>query len=153
MLVVEDDEDALRLFGRLLRLAPREARGDFDAIVPVELNCGEDAIEYLRTSDGQSIDGALLDIRLGATTGFEVLSEIEKHERLRHVSVCFTTGGDLTDQPLVTPHLTVSKQDGLTASELIQATAALMQLMLPGLSVSALSSGSPPPWAETKNAA
>ncbi len=136
MLVVEDDEDALRLFGRLLRLAPADVRGPFSAFVPVEQHRGEDAIAFLRTADGQAIDGALLDIRLGSSTGFDVLREIERHEALLRVPVCLTTGGDMTDQPLITPFVTLSKSDGLTASELLHATAALMQVALPGVSVS-----------------
>jgi CheY-like chemotaxis protein len=139
MLVVEDDEDALRLFGRLLRLAPAEVRGPFSAFVPLELQRGEDAIAFLRSADGQAIDGALLDIRLGSSTGFDVLREIERHEALRRVPVCLTTGGDLTEQPLITPFVTLSKSEGLTASELLHATAALMQVVLPGVSVNVTS--------------
>ena len=136
VLVVEDDEDALRLFGRLLRLAPAQAKGPFSAIVPVELNSGEEAIEYLRTADGRAIDAALLDLRLGSVTGFDVLHEMDQHDHLKQVPVCLTTGGDMTDQPLITPFVTLGKPDGLNANELLQTMAALLQVVVPGLSVS-----------------
>ena len=137
ILVVEDDIDTLHLFGRLLRLAPLEMELPYASIAPIEEHDGEEAIAFLHTLEGQSIDGILLDMQLGAVSGFDVLRDMEMDERLRQIPVCMITGGELHDEPLVTPYLALTCQDGLTTRELTQAIAALMPIVLPGLNVRA----------------
>ena len=151
VLVIEDDEDTLHLMGRLLRSLPEEVRQGYDAIIPVEMRSGEQALAYLRglaaqetnvadhsERDGNdTIHGILLDLKLGGASGFDVLDEIDQQSMLREIPVCIVSGQEASGNILITPYLNVARQPGLTARELTQAVAALLQLMLPGVEVTA----------------
>ena len=136
VLVVEDDEDTLRLLSRMLRLASSEMTLSYTAIIPIECHNGEEAIEFLRSPAGQELDGMLLDIQLGDVSGFDVLHEMETDDRLRHLPFCIISGAEVHDEPLVTPYFTLTRQGGLTVRELTQTIAAIMQVVLPGVEVS-----------------
>jgi signal transduction histidine kinase/CheY-like chemotaxis protein len=135
ILVVEDDPDTLRLYGRMLRLAPLEMKLPCSVVVPIEAQSGEEAIEFLHARGDQGIDGVLLDMQLGAINGFDVLRSMDADEHLRHISVCMVTGDSVHEEPLVTPYLTLSRADGLSTRELTQLIAALMPVVLPGIEV------------------
>ena len=152
ILIVEDDEEALRLLSRMLRSTPETFRCGYDAVIPVEMRSGEQAIEYLRalarpqTAEANPathettvalppIDGILLDLKLGGAHGYEVLAELERHETLRRTPVCIVSGQELAGEALTSPSLTLARGTGLTARDLTQAIAALMQIALPGVTV------------------
>lgn len=135
ILVVEDDPDTLRLYSRMLRLAPLEMKLPCSVVVPIEAQSGEEAIEFLRMRSDLAIDGVLLDMQLGTMNGFDVLHSMDSDERLRHIPVCMVTGDGAHEQPLVTPYLTLTRQDGLSTRELTQLIAALMPVVLPGIEV------------------
>lgn len=149
ILVVEDDEDALHLLGRLLRSLPDEIKQGYDTIIPVEMRSGEQALEYLRALETQTImdldvaeetpanaiDGVMLDLNLGAVSGFDLLHELDNHPALRHIPVCIVSGQEASGGVLVTPYINVSRQPGLSARELTDVVATLMQVMLPGIDV------------------
>lgn len=152
ILIVEDDEDALHLLGRMVRSAPETFRGGYDAVIPVEIRSGEQAIDYLRalarsempgtdpaarevTAELPPIDGILLDLKLGDMHGYDVLAELERHATLRATPVCIVSGQELAGESLTSPSLTLARGSGLTARDLTQAIAALMQIALPGVSV------------------
>jgi CheY-like chemotaxis protein len=156
ILIVEDDEDALHLLGRMLRSAPETFHCGYDAVIPVEMRSGEQAIEYLRelaqpqtqsqtaeaghtprepTTTLPPIDGILLDLKLSGVHGYEVLAELDRHEVLRPTPVCIVSGQELSGEALTSPSLTLARGTGLTARDLTQAIAALMQIALPGVSV------------------
>ncbi len=152
ILIVEDDEDALHLLGRMLRSAPETFRCGYDAVIPVEMRSAEQAIEYLRelaqsqTADGNHaahesaaslppIDGILLDLKLGGAHGYEVLAELDRHDMLRTTPVCVVSGQELAGEALTSPSLTLARGTGLTARDLIQSISALMQIALPGATV------------------
>ena len=135
ILVVEDDPDTLRLYSRMLRLAPLEMKLPCSAVVPIEAQSGEEAIEFLRIRSDLAIDGVLLDMQLGTMTGFDVLHSMDSEERLRDIPVCMVTGDGAHEQPLVTPYLTLTRQDGLSTRELTQLIAALMPVVLPGIEI------------------
>ncbi len=140
ILVIEDDEDALHLMGRLLRSLADEARQGYDAIIPVEMRSGEQALAYLHLlaageADVSKINGILLDLKLDGTSGFDVLDEIDGQPGLRNIPVCIVSGQEASGNMLITPYLNVLRQPGLTARELTQAVACLLQLMLPGITI------------------
>ncbi len=152
ILIVEDDEDALHLLGRMLRSAPEACRCGYDAVIPVEMRSGEQAIEHLRelarlqsaetdpagrepAAALPPIDGILLDLKLGGAHGYEVLAELERHETLRATPVCIVSGQELAGEALTSPSLTLARGTGLTARDLTRAIAALMQIALPGATV------------------
>jgi signal transduction histidine kinase/CheY-like chemotaxis protein len=135
ILVVEDDPDTLRLYSRMLRLAPMEMPLPCSVVVPIEAQSGEEAIEFLRTRSDLTIDGVLLDVQLGGLSGFDVLRSMDADERLRHIPICMVSGDGAHEQPLVTPYLTLTRPDGLTTRELTQSIAALMPVVLPGVEI------------------
>lgn len=155
ILVVEDDEDALHLMGRLLRSLPDENRQGYEAIIPVEMRSGEQALEYVgqlasQIAEGQNppqncIDGIMLDLKLGAVSGFDILDELDRHPVLCRIPTCIISGQEASGEFLITPYLNVARQPGLSARELTEVVATLMQLMLPGMRVTAREDSSPAP--------
>jgi signal transduction histidine kinase/CheY-like chemotaxis protein len=143
ILVVEDDEEALRLLGRLLRAAPPDVRQGFGAVLPVEMRSGEQALAFLRDaadaepSAERRVDGMLLDVKLEGISGLEVLREVDRHPRLRGIPACVVSGQETPADALVSPYLTFVSRQGLPARELAAAIAALMQIALPGLDLDA----------------
>lgn len=135
ILVVEDDIDTARLFSRMLRMASLELKLPYQALIPIEALNGQEALDFLRTPHEYTLDSVLLDMQLGAISGFDVLREMESDEYLRHIPVCMITGGELRDEPLLTPYLALTRQSGLTARELTKAIAAIIPVVLPGIAV------------------
>lgn len=156
LLVVEDDDDTASLIGRLVRFMPSELRCGFRDIVTLDVHSGTQAIEFLRRLDAQdgntddadsvegtsvpAVHGMLLDIRLGDMVGFDVLAELERHESLRSLPVCVMSGEavGVGGGPLITPYITLARHDGLTARELVESVAALLDIMLPGVTMGLL---------------
>jgi signal transduction histidine kinase/CheY-like chemotaxis protein len=136
ILVVEDDEESLALLGRMLRTAPPEVKQGYSAIASVEARSGEQALELLASAEGADFDGILLDMKLGAVSGLDVLAELEKSERLRHIPICIVSGQEIWGEALISQYVSVSRQGGLPARQLMQVVAALLPLMLPGFDVS-----------------
>ena len=133
ILLVEDDEDALRLLSRMVRAVPPEKRAGFKLIVPIEARSGEQALELLRTQDADDLCGILLDMGLGAISGHEVLKAIRQAAHLCTVPVCIISGQELRSDPLASPHLLVMKPGGLSMRDLMQAITALVPIVQPGL--------------------
>jgi signal transduction histidine kinase/CheY-like chemotaxis protein len=140
VLLIEDDEDTLQMMSRLLRAAPSQARPGFDTVIPMRARSGEQALQILHGQDGvegqgTNVDGIFLDLMLPGLNGFDVLHALEQDERLVHIPVCVVSGHAISDNPLVTPFLTLSRREGLTVSELTHAFSALLQIALPGVDV------------------
>jgi signal transduction histidine kinase/CheY-like chemotaxis protein len=153
ILVVEDDDDTAALVGRMMQLMPAGARHGFDEIVTMDARSGAQAIDLLSRvgvpeEDGAedepavTIQGVLLDIRLGDMTGFDVLSTLERNPRLRNMPICIMSGDvtALQSGSLITPYLSVTRQSGLSTREVCAAVAALLNVTLPGVSVNLLPS-------------
>jgi len=138
VLLIEDDEDALRLLSRMLRAVPEAVtrRCGFDGWIPLEARSGEQALEILRGSHGPLPHGVILDLRLGAISGQDILFAMTQDDTLRLLPVCVVSGQQLCSQPLTTAHLTVIKPSGLTARELVEAITAVTPIVSPGLSPS-----------------
>lgn len=139
ILLIEDDEDALRLLGRMLRAVPEAVtrRCGFEGWVPLEARSGEQALEILRSGHGPLPHGVVLDLRLGAINGPDILLAMAQDEALRRLPVCVVSGQQLCLEPLTTAHLTMIKPSGLTARELVEAITAATPIVSPGLSPSA----------------
>jgi len=82
VLVVEDDEDELRIIDRAIRRHGMESRFKI-------VRSGEDALSYLRPSAGSEERGeaprpkvVLLDLKLGGIGGQEVLRRVRADDRL-----------------------------------------------------------------------
>ncbi|MCS6846884.1 MAG: ATP-binding protein [Anaerolineae bacterium] len=135
ILLVEDDEDALRLLGRMLRAVPASLIRPFgfDALLPVEVRSGEQALEALRSADGMSLAGLILDLGLGTVNGWDVLRAMQNDAWARCLPVCILSGQQMQNDPLASAHLTLIKPGGLTARELVQGIGALLPIASPGL--------------------
>ena len=85
-MIVDDSQDELHLMEHIFRgVAP-------DLAVRTVLG-GEPALQQLRTASHPP-PVILLDLRMAGMTGIEVLGQIKRDERLRHIQVCaFSNGG------------------------------------------------------------
>ncbi|PJF48358.1 MAG: hypothetical protein CUN48_03725 [Candidatus Thermofonsia Clade 3 bacterium] len=135
ILLIEDDEDALRLLGRMLRAVPSSLIRPFgfDVLLPIEVRSGEQALEVLRSADAASLAGLILDLSLGAVNGCDVLCAMGEDERTQRLPVCIVSGQQMQNDPLTSSHLTLIKPGGLTARELVQSITALLPIASPGL--------------------
>ena len=140
ILIIEDEEDASYLLGRMLRLAPSSVFSVYDGITVIKARSGEQAMEILNElahPDAEPIDAILLDLVLGGVSGYTVLSEMERCAWLRDIPVCVITGQVVSGDLLVTPYLAFTRQNGLSARELAEAVVALTKIALPGVDVAA----------------
>ena len=138
VLIIEDEEDASYLLSRMLRLAPPTVFPGYREVTLLKAHSGEQAIQILNElalPDAEPIDAVLLDLVLGAVSGYTVLSELEHHAYLREIPVCVITGQVASGDLLVTPYLTFTRQNGLSARELSEAVVALTKVALPGVDV------------------
>jgi CheY-like chemotaxis protein len=137
-LIVEDEDDASYLLGRLLRLAPPYLFAAYDGINILKARSAEQALEILgglASPDAQQIDLVLLDLVLGGLSGYAVLSEMERCVWLRTIPVCVITGQVASGDRLITPYLTFTRKNGLAARELAEAMVALTKIALPGIAL------------------
>jgi signal transduction histidine kinase/CheY-like chemotaxis protein len=156
VLMVEDDEDALRLLSRMLRATPSESRGPFRSLLSLEARSGEQALEIIQSiSAGPSaetetaasqIDAILLDLNLGALSGQDVLLALREHPLLCRVPVCIVSARQLRVDPMSSTHLSIHKpgngptHGGIMVRELADAIRAL----LPVISARQVASGAKP---------
>lgn len=135
ILLVEDDEDALRLLGRMLRAVPASLIRPFgfDALLPVEVRNGEQALEALRSANAMSLAGLILDLGLGTMNGWDVLRAMQDDEWSQSLPVCILSGQQMQNDPLASAYLTLIKPGGLTARELVQGIGALLPIASPGM--------------------
>jgi signal transduction histidine kinase/CheY-like chemotaxis protein len=151
VLVVEDDEDALYLLGRMLSLAPANALAGYNGLRMIKARSGDQALAVLemRGQPGEEaeeevaqvtagpVDAVLLDLSLGAVSGFDVLAEMARRPDWRAIPVCIVSGRIASGDALATPYISLERRGGFTARELAQAAAALGRIALPGLELSA----------------
>ncbi len=143
LLIVEDDEDTAALLARMARSTPSAALTGFAGLNVVKARSGEQALELLRLCEtaGQDnpatvIDGMLLDLGLGAISGFDVLAEMERRDAWRRIPVCLISGQTARGEYLATPYLSFARCDGFTARELMQAIADFTRMVAPGVEIS-----------------
>jgi CheY-like chemotaxis protein len=138
ILIVEDEEDALYLLSRMLHLAPTAVLPGYSGVTVLKAPTGEQAIQLLNDlalPDTEPIDAILLDLVLGTVSGYTVLAELERQPWLRDIPVCVITGQVASGDLLVTPYLTFTRHNGLSARELAEAVVALTKIALPGVDV------------------
>jgi CheY-like chemotaxis protein len=90
VLIVDDDDDARRLFSRMLAASYENLR-----IVTAEN--GAEALEKMQSEEP---DLVLLDIMLPDMDGWQVLAHKEEDERLRQIPVYLLSAQDPHDEPL-----------------------------------------------------
>jgi CheY-like chemotaxis protein len=106
LLVVEDDEQLRRLYGRVLRAAGFDVRE------------AADGLEALRCIDERAPDAIILDLILPRVSGFGVLHDLTTHASTRHIPVIVVTG---TDEPVSQYAVAAVLRKPVSPEDLVQA--------------------------------
>ncbi len=138
VLVVEDDEDTLRMMGEALRAARpdtvvQQARTAQQAIECLGLAGGDD---NANRSPDRPFDAMFLDLSLGDTDGMDVLRSIEQ-KMPGGLPVCVVTGQEQHAGNLSMPYLAFGRRNGLSVQQAARTIAAFLDAALPGVTVSA----------------
>ena len=121
VLVVDDEEDELHLFARML-----ESNGQGYAILQV--TNGHRALDMLR---GRRPDVLLLDLMMPGMSGFQVLAEKAQDPAIAPIPVIVISSLDPTGDPLAGNTLTITQGTGLSQRNLIAAIQAMGQILAP----------------------
>jgi CheY-like chemotaxis protein len=122
VLVVDDEPDALQLFGRMLEAAGKDYR-------VLRASNGREALETMRW---QRPDVILLDLVMPEIDGYGVLREMSKDAGLRDIPVVLISARDPLGQPIVSNALAVTCRDGLSAHQLLLCVQALTAILSKG---------------------
>ncbi len=120
VLVVDDDGDFLSLMTRMLRLADPN-------LEIVAAMSAEDALERLSEALADLI---LLDLMLPGMSGWELLERLQADERTRAIPVYIVSAQDPSEQPLRSPTLVVTTDEGISISKLLACSLALSKVLL-----------------------
>jgi signal transduction histidine kinase/CheY-like chemotaxis protein len=119
VLVVDDEPDARRLFGRMLTEAGRGYR-------VVRASDGRQALEILRH---QRVDLVLLDLVMPEMDGFRLLALKAQDPALSEIPVILTSARDPLGQPIVSHALAVTCRNGLNSQELLACIESLTAIL------------------------
>jgi CheY-like chemotaxis protein len=120
VLVVDDDPEAIDLFGRMLKL-------NDSALEIMTASSGQEALEALHRD---TPDLVLLDIVMPDMDGWQVLESMKQEEKTRRVPTFFLSAQDLTDEPDASPFLLTTIDEGISLGKLIRCSLALSELLL-----------------------
>ena len=109
VLVVDDEPDALQLFGRMLRAGGRGCR-------VLRAANGREALEMLRW---QRPDVILLDLVMPEMDGYHFLEAMRQDAAVRDIPVILISARDPLGQPLMSNALAVTCREGLSAQQLL----------------------------------
>ena len=120
VLLVDDDPDALALFGEMLHVCD-------SALEVVTASSGQEALEQLRRDPP---DLMLLDIVMPDMDGWQVLASMSQQEGIPEVPTFVISAQDPIDQPLKSEFLWVSMDEGLSLNKLLGCSLAISRLLL-----------------------
>ncbi|NLE43927.1 MAG: hybrid sensor histidine kinase/response regulator [Chloroflexi bacterium] len=121
LLLVDDEPEVLRLFGRMISASGRGYR-------LLRASDGERALTMLRE---RRPDAMLLDLVMPGLDGFGVLALKNKDAKLRDIPVIVVSAQDHSDSPPTISSLTVSRVGGLSAHELLTCIQTISNLLKP----------------------
>ncbi len=121
VLIVDDEPDALHLFGRMLASAGRDYRSLL----------ARDGCEALSILADHRPDVILLDLIMPNMDGIRFLEVKNQDPALRDIPVIVTSARDPAGQPIVSNALAVTKGGGLSATELLASIEALSAILSP----------------------
>jgi len=119
VLVVDDEPDVLRLFGRMLTEAGRGYR-------VVRASDGRQALEILRH---ERVDLVLLDLVMPEMDGFQLLALKAQDPALSDIPVILISARDPLGQPIVSHALAVTCRNGLNSQELLACIESLTAIL------------------------
>jgi signal transduction histidine kinase/CheY-like chemotaxis protein len=121
VLVVDDDPEALQLFGRMLASTRRRY-----AVLDAE--DGATALELLRE---RRPDVLLLDLVMPNGDGFSVLRAKAQDDAIRNIPVIIISATDPQREPIISRELIVTRQQGLSAREVVLSLRAITHALQP----------------------
>ncbi len=121
ILVADDDEDALRLFHRMLLSAGR----DYRVLTAPD---GRQAWDMLQR---ERPDALLMDLMMPEMDGFELLAAKNTNAALRDIPVVVLSARDPLGQPIVSKALAVIHQSGLSLAQLLAGITVLGKVLSP----------------------
>ncbi len=122
VLIVDDEPDALQLFGRLLVSAERAYR---------VLTAGT-GVEALQILENHAPDAILLDLVMPDMDGYELLARLQSDPALRDTPVIIISARDPATYPIVSRGLALAHPDGLSARQLLTVINFTPRLFAPG---------------------
>ena len=121
VLVVDDDPEALQLFGRMLTSTRRR-------YTVLDAEDGASALELLRE---RRPDVLLLDLVMPNGDGFSVLRAKAQDDAIRDIPVIIISATDPQREPIVSPEMVLTRRQGLSAREVVLALRAITRALQP----------------------
>jgi CheY-like chemotaxis protein len=121
ILIVDDDEEALQLFTRMLSAPPHSYR-------IVQAATGQRALRLLRQ---RRPDVMMLDLIMPGVDGMEVLRRKNRDPDICDIPVVVVTSRDPGGEPIVSDTLAVSRSGGLSVSDLMACVRTLTETLAP----------------------
>lgn len=121
VLLVDDEQELLRLFSRMLSAAR-------PAYHVLRATNGPRALALLRQRKPQAM---VLDLIMPGMDGFQVIREKSQDPTIRDIPVIVISSMDPTGEPIITDTLTVSRGGGLTMRYLIACIQAVSEILSP----------------------
>ena len=121
ILLVDDNQEALRLFSRMLEVS--EAK-----YTVIRATNGQRALSLIRQ---RRPDVILLDLMMPGMDGFHVLEEKKKDPAIRDIPVIVISSRDPAGEPILMPTVEMSRSGGLTVIDLLNCINALSEVPTP----------------------
>lgn len=121
VLVVDDDPEALQLFGRMLASTRRR-------YTVLDAEDGASALELLRE---RRPDALLLDLVMPNGDGFSVLRAKAQDDAIRDIPVIIVSATDPQREPIISRELIITRQQGLSAREVVLSLRAITRALQP----------------------
>ena len=121
ILLVDDQPDALRLFGRMLAASEQSYR-------VLRARNGQRALSLLRQ---RRPDVMLLDLIMPGMDGFQVLREKSQDPTIRDIPVIIITSRDPSGEPMVCDTLAISRSGGLSVRDLLECIQTITEVLNP----------------------
>jgi len=122
ILIVDDEPDALHLFGRMLA----SSKIGYRVLLARD---GREALNILRECRPDAI---LLDLIMPNMDGFQFLEMMNQDPALRDIPVIVVSARDPTGQPIVSNALAVTRRGGLSVLQLLASIKALSGISVAG---------------------
>ncbi len=133
ILLADDDPEARQLFGRILA----SAENGYRVLYAMD---GRSTLEMLRE---RHPDLLLLDLVMPNGDGFFVLETMNREQGLRHIPVIIISALDVDREPITSRDLVITRQQGLSARELMLSLQALTEVLAPRFGAPKPPTGSP----------
>jgi CheY-like chemotaxis protein len=111
VLIVDDEPDALQLFGRMLASAEQ----------PYRVRVAQTGVEALHIMREHRPDAILLDLVMPRMDGFQLLAALQQDPTLSKIPVIVISARDPMGEPIVSGGVALAHPDGISARQLLAA--------------------------------